>query len=341
MFSDDVVIERFMYTFPEHDDVEHYPSVTAKNKRFVDSSIFTNVPHMKERVEKSGAKIYSPHTGQHYDIGDASIDVLASIDDTIHRSPNINATSLVLRMELGGQVILWGADATFSEIDLPEKYGDFLKSDILQIPHHGFQSGTAEAEIAGYKLISPKVCFLPVSDFNAYTVFCTYRAATRYLMRDAGVDEIITGDETKTVTLPYTAPKEARCALERKFTKGLYASGSTAWIFSNLQTSSSEDLKFSILNTTNFNATVWAELFFENAESNLRYIKIDVPRGSLKTISLDGEDVDGEAMFFNWMSLKELGIPENVPFAARFLSETPIVVSNKNHTPAYVSGYNG
>ena len=92
-------------------------------------------------------------------------------------------------------------------------------------------------------------------------------------MRDAGVDEIITGDETKTITLPYTAPKEAKYALERNFTKGLYSSGSTAWIFADLHTSNSDDLRFTILNATNFSVTVWAELFFENTV----YVEPDFP----------------------------------------------------------------
>ena len=337
LYSDEVVFERFMYTFPEHDDVAHYPSVTAKNSRFEDSSIFTNVPRMKERIAKTEAKTYSPHTGQHYNIGDASIDVLASIDDTIHRSPNINATSLVLRMELGGQVILWGADATFSEISLPEKYGDFLKSDILQIPHHGFQSGTAEAEIKGYKIIAPSVCLLPVSDFNAFTVMGTYREATRFLMTDAGVDEIISGDLTRTLTLPYKADSEAKNVLRRKYLRGRANAGSTTWVFTNLSTANEEDFEFTLLNMTSYAAKVEIELFFENSSYDLRYIETEAPRISIKTLSIIGSEVDGDARYFNWMSLKELGVPENESFAVRFIADKPIVVSHKNHAPAYVS----
>ena len=67
--------------------------------------------------------------------------------------------------------MLWTNDAAFSHAKLPERYGEYLKADILQIPHHGFQSGSAEAEISGYDLIRPRVCLLPVSDYCAYT-FC-------------------------------------------------------------------------------------------------------------------------------------------------------------------------
>lgn len=339
MYADNVIIERVMYNFPEHDDVIHYPAITSKDKRFpnYDTSAYAYIPLMKERVEKCGAKVYTPQTGQRYVIGDAICDVLASISDTIHHTKNINATSLVIRMELEGQVILWGADATFSEIHLPQKYGNFIKSDILQIPHHGFQSGTSEAEIAGYEVIAPSVCFLPVSDFNAYTMMGTYRDATRYLMISPDVTEIISGEETRTVKLPYTAPKVAKEALKNKYLSGRANAGSTTWVFSGLNTSNEKDFVFTILNMTNYNASVEIELFFENSAFDLRYIETEIPRISLKTLSIIGPEVNGDSRYFNWMSLKELGVPENVDFAVRFITKIPVVVSHAEHAPAYVS----
>ena len=159
-----VTVERFMYNFPERDDLEHYPKLKHKDKRFVDSSIYTNIPLMEERIAKCGAKVYMPHTGQKYIIGDAVLEILSSIDDTIHVSDDINPTSLFIRMELGGQVILWSADASYSDGCIPDRYADYLKADILQIPHHGFGMGNPKKEIEGYEYIKPETCFLPVSD---------------------------------------------------------------------------------------------------------------------------------------------------------------------------------
>ena len=340
MFSDDVVIERFMYTFPEHDDVEHYPSVMTKNARFVDSSIFTNIPLMEERIAKTDAEVFSPHTGQRYVIGDAVLDILASIDDTIHRSQNVNATSLVIRMELGGQVVLWGADASFEEARILEKYGNYLKADILQVPHHGFRSGSTAASIECYKVIAPEVCLLPVSDLNAYTLIDIYIESTRFLMQSPGVKEIITGDTTRTITLPYKAPDYAKAEIERKYQAGLSASGSNVCVFSGLDTSRSVDFVFSFLNMARNNATVWAELLFENADNAIRFIKIPVPHFLVKTLSIIGDEVDSESLYFNWMSLKTKGIPENSAFAVRFISDVPIVITHKEHTPSYTSPNN-
>ena len=77
---------------------------------------------MEERVKKSGAKVYMPHTGQKYIIGDAVLEILSSIDDTIHLSDDLNPTSLMIRMELGGQVIMWSADASYSDEFVCERY---------------------------------------------------------------------------------------------------------------------------------------------------------------------------------------------------------------------------
>lgn len=340
-YAEDVVIEKFLFTFPEHDDNVHYPAVHSKSTRLpYDTSIYANIPRMLSVIETTGAEIYAPHTGQRYVIGDAVCDILASIDDTIHCSTNVNATSLVIRMQLGGQVILWAADAPFSDIKLSEKYGEYLKSDILQVPHHGFQSGKAEAEIRAYRLIRPEVCLLPVSDYNAYTVFCTYRPSTRFLMQDAGVLEMITGDEERPLTLPYTARPEGKALLQRKLLTGLNATGSRAWIFTDLESANPEDFMFTLLNTTHSPITVWVELFFENRESNLRYIKVEFDPRTMKKICIIGDEVDADAVYYNWMSLKEHGVPEDATFAVRFLCDTPIVVSHKNHAPTYYSTYN-
>ena len=336
-FADEVVIEKYMLTFPEHDDAVHYPALFNKDKRFEDNSPFTNIPRMYAYMQKSGAPIYAPHTGQRYIISDAVCDIIGSIDDTIHRSQNINATSVVIRMELGGQVILWCADAAFSETRLAEKYGQYLKADILQVPHHGFQSGTAEAEIEGYRYIKPSVCLLPVSDYNAYTVFCAFKEGTRFLMRDMDIDEMITGDSTRTLLLPYTPAPEGKNVLERKYTSGQNSAGTTTWIYTGLNTGREEDLVFQFINTTHMPTMVNIELFFEEKDRNVRHIKVQIPALSYKNICVVGSEVDGDYMYRNSMSLKKRGIPENAEFAIRFMSDIPIVVAHKTHSATHHS----
>ena len=69
----------------------------------------------------------------------------------------------------------------------------------------------------------------------------------------------------------------------------------------------------------------------------MRYIKYQLSKNSLKRLNIVGEEVDGDAVYFNWLSRKGQGIPENARFAVRFMSDKPIVVTHEKHKAAYVS----
>lgn len=336
-YSEDVVIEKLLMNYPEADDLVHYPELAKEDWRVTDTATINRVPQMLNTVNKLGIPIYEPHSGQIYRIGDATCEILSCMDDTILISDKINPTSLVMRMELGGQVILWTADAAFSTCRLVERYGNYLKADIMQVPHHGFQSGTAEAEIAGYDLVKPEVCFLPVSDFDAYTVFCTNREGSRYMMTKAGIKELITGDTTRTVTLPYMPPAWAQEELRKNYLSGLDNSGVRTWIFTDLDTSCPDDFVFSFLNMTNFPAEIMIDIYFDEPNRNLSYIQATVPKKSFKRLCIiDENDVLPSAVWFNWENLAVKGIPENASFAVRFVSNRPVVISHKNHSASYI-----
>ncbi len=335
-YGDCVEIEKFMFLFPEADDLGHYPKLAKTDPRFsYDTSESVQIPRMLDWMQKVGAPIYTPHTGQRYRIGDADCEFLASMDDTVGESDNINTTSLVIRMKLAGQIILWSTDASFSYAKLPERYGSYLKSDILQVPHHGFQSGKAEGEIAGYELIQPHVCLLPVSDFNAYTAFCIHKKGTAHLMRMKCVEEIITGETQRTLTLPYTPRVEAKREHIEQYRQGLSNCGSRVWVFSELCTAREDDFVFSLLNTTHTAATVWIELFFADKSRAIRAIRATISPLSLQKLCVIGDQVDHNAFYFNNMTVKERGIPENEPFAVRFRSDVPLVISHPVHQANY------
>lgn len=337
-YGDRVEVERYILNFPEGDDILHYPKIEKKDKRFEDSSGKTNIPKMWAQIEKSGGIAYTAHTGMRFNIGGANLEILASMDDTIHRSSNINASSLVIRMELAGQVILWATDASFSDARLPEKFGEYLKADILQAPHHGFQCGTAESMMRGYDFIKPKICLLPVSEYNAYTAFSAHKESTRYLMtRIDTVEEFIVGTPQRTITLPYSAPDGARAEHERLYKRGQDRSGANTWVFTELNTACEDDFVFTIMNMTHAAADVTIELYFEHSSQMVRSIKASAAPLVVKRLNIVGEEVDGDYEYFDWLSLKKRGVPENAPFAVRFLSDVPIVISHPDHSAVYVA----
>ncbi len=330
-YIEDVQIEKFLYNYPAYDDLEHFPAMQKSDRRVErNTSPYVNIPVMEDYISRTGAEIFMPHTGQTYTFADATFSCLACLDDGFDEAPNINATSLVFRMTLCGQTVLWGADASFSASKLPQKYKAFLKSDILQVPHHGFQSGDPMAQIEAYQYIKPSVCFLPVSTFNAYTVNVIHRPSSRFLMENMDVDEWITGDPTRTITLPYTPPAYKKTEHKRLLDEGIRSNGCKTWIFSGLNTGNPEDMEFTFLNMTLNPVKVWIEFFFETEVSGgIRYVTVHLNRQSIKTLNITGDEVDDNDVWFNWMSMAAVGIPENADFGVRFLSDAPIVISHK------------
>lgn len=335
-------VQSFMLNFIELDD-ELFPGADATDWRFdFNTSRAVNVPAMFEKMKKSGAPIYMPHTGQVYNIGDARIEMLSSLDETVdYMKANINCTSLVFKMELGGQTILWTGDSTFDEAKLTQRYGEYLKSDILQVPHHGFEGPSdPEKEVEGYAFTDAHTCMVAVSEFNAYTAIDTFRFGPRYLYEYSDTTEIITGDENKTITLPYTPAAYKKIEYKAKFREGLARNGATTWVFNNLHIEDEEDVTFEFLNMCNKKASVWVQLFFLDDKKNLGDIKIELG-GGLKRINItDKEQTVTDSVWFSWMSPDFKGYPTDGELAVRFISDIPIVISNKNQKATYTSELN-
>lgn len=340
MFGGDVTVEKMLFSFPDADDYEQFPDLLKNDPRFKHGNYTETLVEFYGYTDKYEIPIYFTHTGQVYNIGNSVCEILSSQDDDTERKSinDFNNSSLVIRMTIENQIVLWCGDAYFENVSLAERYEEYLQCDILQVPHHGFPGGT----IKGYEYIKPDVCLLPVSYFNAFIVFDTFNINTNFLMTKLGVKELITGSENRTITLPYTAKPYRAEELRNNYLEGRAANGSKSWCFSELNTGTEDDLCFSITNTCHDPATVYIDLYFERQEDRVLYIKAEVPPVAIKKINLKtAEGVDGEALSFNSFSLNKKGIPENSQFTARFISDFPVFVSKKGITTPYHSNFSG
>lgn len=332
----EVELERVLLTFPEPEDLAQYPRLVSPRRQLEGVRENAMMRLLQQTLERLQVPVFHPHTGQCYRLGDGTLEVLASMDETLGVSDNTNAASLVLRLELGGQVILWTTDASFEAARLPERYGSRLKADILQAPHHGFGCGSSEAAIAGYRLIAPETVLLPVSDFNAFTAFCAYRECTRFLMTRCGVKELITGEKTRTLDLPYRPDPMGAALLAQSYRDGQENAGARTWIFTGLSAGREEDFVFTALNTTHLPARIRVELFFSTGTKPIRFIEATAGPLGLRQIKLpDGEDVEQDTAFFNPWSLHKNEIPPEASFAVRFMSDIPVVISHGSRQAAY------
>ena len=163
-------------------------------------------------VEEANARYASKpefiraYTGQHYQLPDMQIDMLFTLDD--FKQPffplNFNATSLIFRITAMGQTFMFLGDGDPTSIGiLSAKYGSALKSDVVQVAHHGYYGGTKE----GYDLIDAPIVLWPVPWYHPKNNALRYASpdfspVTREMIRDHAKVVYIQAKGTDILPLP-------------------------------------------------------------------------------------------------------------------------------------------
>lgn len=209
--QNDVVIEEMIFNYPTWEDT------AAVESNSVDETIEgadSRLPYFWKNMKQywPNMKIVTCHTGQEYYFADAKLEILHTIEDYYPNSVrdlsklNINGASVVFTIEVAGQKNLILGDASPEEADnLVAMWGDYLKSDIMQMAHHAMEGGSVEL----YELVDPAVVTIPAprpwidepkhSRWNYDT--------TRWVLNNVGgkIKEVIyAGFGTRSIELPYT-----------------------------------------------------------------------------------------------------------------------------------------
>ena len=171
----------------------------------IDKAGDTTIPGL---VEATGAKWLKPHTGQYFYIRNVKCEVLYTHED-LFPTPMVyfNNTTTVTRLYLNGQTLLLLGDvqAVGCNVMVP-MYGNYLKSDIVQVAHHGEIGATRDL----YVKAAPTYLVWPTSTnrFNAQTAGTNsgdFYLVDYYLKTNKNILEIIVADQkTKTMPIPYT-----------------------------------------------------------------------------------------------------------------------------------------
>ncbi len=151
-------------------------------------------------------QVIKAHTGMRINLHGAEFEVLFSHEDFF---PNLveyfNNTCMVTRMTLGGQTFMWLGDVQLEgSAVIAEMYGDYVKSDFVQMSHHGVSNGGTK-EL--YTQIDADVALWPCkqSQFDS----CSKQSSPAgylYASLDT-LEHIIADHQTRTLVLPYTPPK--------------------------------------------------------------------------------------------------------------------------------------
>ena len=118
-----------------------------------------------------GCKVIRAHTGMKFSLRDVEIEFLFTIDSLLPKPVvSANNSSLVFTITAGGERVIFTGDMGDSAAEvLVSMYGDYLKSDFLQIAHHGITNGNGKdpANMGKfYQAVSAEVCLWPCADYR-------------------------------------------------------------------------------------------------------------------------------------------------------------------------------
>jgi beta-lactamase superfamily II metal-dependent hydrolase len=104
-----------------------------------------NVQLWQDRIARTGAQQILARTGQKFRIANAEIDTIFTYQELhpfFFTCDRTNPTSSVISVKAEGQRLIITGDCCGEATKLMvNRYGDWLKSDFVQLPHHGWGDG--------------------------------------------------------------------------------------------------------------------------------------------------------------------------------------------------------
>lgn len=199
-----VELRRVLCSFPSDIDTDRADEVGM-------TAAYQNATFTAIREGYPDAAIIRLHTGDCFKLGDAEIEVLYTQEEfftpaRVRRGNHYwNDTSLACRITLGGQRIMMLGDTHITaNTILTDTWGAHLKSDLVQVAHHGGDGGTS----ALYSAIDADFAFFGTSDelVPVYINF-PYNHHMVYDLHLRGYANA--AQRTMTFPLPYTPPVSA------------------------------------------------------------------------------------------------------------------------------------
>lgn len=193
----EIIVKNIYFNFPSRDFMQRtengnfyrfYDEIKTAYDRFLGEGAF----------EKTKGK--NVFEGDVIDIDGVKFDILLTATDE-ETETNINDTSIIFRTTIDGQTVLFLGDAYIPQGQrLLEKYGNDLKSDIVQMAHHG-QNGVDKNV---YEAINPQLCLWPAPKWVFDNPSGTLRSfEVRQWMIDIGVKHHIVAGLHKTQALTF------------------------------------------------------------------------------------------------------------------------------------------
>lgn len=148
-FGEEVDVKAFSYQFPDPECMDFDKNGgTAKNIRRLERVI-------KERFPL--AALHRMHTGEIYSLAGARIEVLYTPDNLFpYTATSYNDFSAAFTVDFdgGARALFLGDAVRHTSAQIAKLYGEYLKSDIMTVVHHGLIGGNIDL----YRCADPEVC---------------------------------------------------------------------------------------------------------------------------------------------------------------------------------------
>ena len=171
------------------------------NPNYYMNSDFANLSSTLGGVPK-----YIVHTGMKFYIRNACVEIIYTQEDLYPTKLYFfNDCTMVSRITISGQTITYLGDVRYEGSDImSDRYKTDLKSEIVQISHHGYDGGTTEL----YRYLDPKTCLWPTSKENFLNMSSGktssgYLNVDTYILSTLKVPTNIYAEPTSTIMLPY------------------------------------------------------------------------------------------------------------------------------------------
>lgn len=156
------------------------------------------------KANDSQAKILIPHSGMKFQLSNLELEILFNHEDVLpQRVLTINDASVVTRLRGNGKSILMMGDCQWCIPLVQRAMQGYVKSDILQVPHHGDSGGTSEF----YDLADPETVIYTTSleKFKQENSTDWYLAPNYYLLNKLHVKSVVVADFcVQSLVLPET-----------------------------------------------------------------------------------------------------------------------------------------
>ncbi len=152
-----VSVESFAWRFPDTDSEQllcQNMKVIKENEENLFAAIQESFPE---------AKVYTLHAGQKMFFPGVTVEILWTMDmmqPCQYLTGNDFSGAWRFCFESGKTYLFMGDCQVDACMRMGSMYGDYLKSDIFQLPHHGLIGG----ELGFYKHVDPDVCFWATSE---------------------------------------------------------------------------------------------------------------------------------------------------------------------------------